>query len=167
MSGGLRVEKLRRGHAIETFICGQPALDRFLVRYALQSQQAGGSTTYVALDGERVVGFYSLAYGQIECEDAPDRVAKGLARHPVPIMLLARLAVASDYQGRGLGASLLKDATLRTIQAADIAGLRAILVHAKDDSARKFYEHFEFVASPTDAYHLIRLLKDARAMLEG
>ena len=167
MSGGLRVEKLRREHAVETFTCGQPPLDRFLVRYALQSQQAGGSTTYVALDGDRVIGFHSLAYSSVDFGDAPDRVAKGLARHPIPVMLLARLAVASDFQGRGLGASLLKDAILRTLQAADIAGLRAILVHAKDDSARKFYEHFDFVPSPTDACHLMRLLKDARVMLGG
>lgn len=167
MSGGLRVEKLGRQHEVETFTCGQPALDRFLVRYALQSQQAGGSATYVALDRDRVIGFHSLAYGSVDFDDAPERVAAGLARHQVPVMLLARLAVASDFQGRGLGASLLKDATLRTIQAADIAGLRAILVHAKDDSARKFYEHFEFVPSPTDARHLMRLLKDARAMLGG
>jgi len=167
MIGGLRVEKLRREHAVEAFTCGQPALDRFLARYALQSQQAGGSPTYVALDGERVVGFHSLAYGQVEHQDAPDRAAKGLARHPVPVMLLARLAVATDYQGRGLGASLLKDATLRTVQASDIAGLRAMLVHAKDNGAREFYEHFGFVASPTDPCHLMRLLKDVRAMLGG
>jgi GNAT superfamily N-acetyltransferase len=167
MSEGLRVEKLRREHAIESFACGQPALDRFLTRYALQSQQAGASNTYVALDGDRVIGFHSLAYASVDFDDAPGRVAQGLARHSIPVMLLARLAVASDYQGRGLGSSLLKDATLRTIQAADIAGLRAILVHAKDDSARKFYIHFGFAASPTDPCHLMLLLKDARAAVAG
>lgn len=165
MSGGLRVEKLRRQHAVETFACGQPALDRFLEHFALQSQQAGTSTTYVALDGERVVGFHSLAFGHVEYGDAPDRLTKGVARHPVPVMLLARLAVASDCRGRGLRAALLKDAILRTLRAADIAGLRAILVHAKDDEARGFYDHFGFAASPSDARHLMLLLKDARAAL--
>ncbi len=163
----LRIEKLRREHPVDGFKCGKPPLDRFLTQYALQSQQAGASTTYVALDGERVIGFHSLAYGHVEYEDAPARLVKGLARHPVPVMLLARLAIASGFHGRGLGAGLLKDAMLRTVQAADIAGLRAILVQAKDDEARAFYEHFDFVASPTDPYHLMLLLKDVRAALSG
>ena len=167
MSGGLRVEKLRREHAVESFECGQPALDRFLLKYALQSQQARASTTYVALEGERIVGFHSLAYAHVDYEDAPDRIVKGLAHHPVPVMLLARLAVALDRQGRGLGIGLVKDAIARTFQAADIAGLRAILVHAKDDEALAFYEHFGFVASLTDPYHLMLLLKDARAARGG
>jgi GNAT superfamily N-acetyltransferase len=161
----LRIEKLRREHAVEGFNCGKPPLNRFLEKFALQSQQAGSSTTYLALEGERVIGFHSLAYGHVEYEDAPARLTKGLARQPVPVMLLARLAIAADSHGRGLGAGLLKDAMLRTLQAAEIAGLRAILVHAKDDEARAFYEHFDFVASPTDPYHLMLLIKDVRAAL--
>jgi predicted N-acetyltransferase YhbS len=81
-------------------------------------------------------------------------------------MLLARLAIATSWQGKGLGSGLLKDAMLRTLQAADIAGIRAFAVHAKDDEARSFYERFDFVASPTDPYHLFRLLKDIRAALK-
>ena len=111
-----------------------------------------------------MVGCYMLVVGQVEYNDAPERLTKGLARHPVPIMLLARLAVSIARQGTGLGAGLLKDAMLRTIQAADIAGIRAFAVHAKDDQARALYEHFDFVTSPSDPYHLFRLLKDIRAV---
>jgi len=103
----------------------------------------------------------------VEYSDAPERLTKGLARHPVPIMLLARLAVATGWQGKGLGAGLLKDAVLRTLQAADIAGIRAFAVHAKDDEARAFYEHFDFVPSPSDPYHLFRLLKEIRGGLKS
>jgi GNAT superfamily N-acetyltransferase len=105
-----------------------------------------------------VVGYYTLVFGQVEYSDAPERLTKGLARHAVPIMLLARLAIATAWQGKGLGSGLLKDAMLRTLQAADIAGIRAFAVHAKDDGARSFYEHFGFVASPVEPYHLFRLL---------
>ena len=164
MSLDLRIEKLRRDHAVEGFDCGKEALNRFLERHALQSQQAGATTTYLALQREEVVGFYSLSVGQVEYADAPERLIKGLARHPVPVMLLARMAVASSHQGRSLGAGLLKDAMLRTLQASEIAGIRAFVVHAKDDEARAFYEQFDFMASPTDAYHLNLLLKDVRAL---
>ena len=105
--------------------------------------------------------------GQVEHIAAPERLTKGLARHPVPIMLLARLAVAISWQGKGLGSGLLKDAMLRTLQAADIAGIRAFAVHAKDDEARSFYQHFDFVPSPSDPYHLFRLLKDIWAALKS
>jgi len=164
MNLDLRIEKLRRDHAIEGFDCGKEALNRFLERHALQSQQAGATTTYLALQGDEVVGFHSLTVGQVEYADAPERLIKGLARHPVPVMLLARMAVASGFQGRKLGAGLLKDAMLRTLQASEIAGIRAFVVHAKDDEARAFYERFDFMASPTDAYHLMLLMKDVRAL---
>ena len=163
MTSPLRIEKLRRSHGIESFDCNREALNRFLIRYALQYQQAGASQTYVALSEEEVVGYYTLVVGQVEYEDAPERLTKGLARHPVPVMVLARLAVASGWQGKGLGAGLLKDAMLRTIQAADIAGIRAFAVHAKDDQAKAFYERFDFLPSPVDPYHLFRLMKDVRA----
>jgi GNAT superfamily N-acetyltransferase len=163
--GTLRIEKLDRFHTVDGFDCGREPLNRFLIRFALQNQQAGASQTYLALAGEQVAGFYSLAVGQVEYDDAPPRLTKGLAHHPVPIMLLARLAIATEWQGKGLGAGLLKDATLRTLHAAEIAGIRAFAVHAKDDQARAFYEHFDFVPSPTDPYHLFRLLKDLRGVV--
>lgn len=170
----LRIEKLLRAHSLDDFDCGQEALNRFLARYAWQNQQAGSSQTYVALAGEEVVGYYTLVFGQVEYSDAPERLTKGLARHSgpgplhaIPIMLLARLAIAVEWRGKGLGSGLLKDAMLRTLQAADIAGIRTFAFHAKDDAARSFYEHFGFVASPVEPYHLFRLLKDIRAALKA
>ena len=166
MNDRLRIEKLRRDHRVDPFDCGQEALNRFLVRYAFLNQQAEASQTYVALTGDEVVGFYTLVVAQVEYDDAPQRLGRGLAKHPIPLMLVARLAVATSRQGRGLGSGLLKDAMLRTLQAAGIAGIRAMAVHAKDDDARAFYERFGFVPAPTDPYHLFVLLKDVRVILK-
>lgn len=159
-----RIEKLTRRHAVENFDCGEEALNRFLVRFALPNQQANASQTYVGLSDDALIGFYTLVVGEVRYDDAPERLTKGLARHPVPIMLLARLAVDTRWQGKGVGAGLLRDAILRTLQAADIAGIRAFAVHAKDDQARAFYRHFGFVESPTDPLHLFALMKDLRGI---
>jgi GNAT superfamily N-acetyltransferase len=160
-----RVEKPRRDHPIEGFDCGREELNRYLLRYAWQNQQAGATQSYVGITGEVIVGYYTLAVGHVMLEDAPDRLKKGLAKHPIPIMLLARLAIDRRWQGRGVGKALLRDAMQRTLQAADIAGIRALAVHAKDEEARRFYEHFDFVPSPTDPMHLFVLLKDVRRVL--
>jgi GNAT superfamily N-acetyltransferase len=162
----LKIEKLQRSHKLDEFDCGQEALNRFLIRHARQNQQAEASQTYVALADGQVVGYYTLVVGEVAFESAHERLTKGLARHPVPIMLLARLAIVTSWQGKGLGSGLLKDAMQRTVQAADIAGIRAFAVHAKDDEAKSFYEHFGFTPLPSDAYHLFRLLKDVRAGLK-
>jgi GNAT superfamily N-acetyltransferase len=167
MTAALRIEKLRRDHAVDAFDCGREELNCSLVRFAFPNQQAGASQTYVALSDAILVGFYTLVVGQVGYEDAPERLTKGLARHPVPIMLLARLAVGVEWQGRGIGAGLMKDAMRRTLQAADIAGVRAFAVHAKDDTVRSFYEHFGFVASPSDPFHLFVLIKDLRRIAGG
>ena len=151
---------LTKEHHRNSFNCGVPALNDYLKRYALQNQKKHTAKTYVATRGNRIVGYYSLAYGSVSLEEAPQGVKSGLPRHPIPVILLARLAVDSTEQGHGLGAALLKDALLRTIQAAEIAGLRAMLVHAKDDSAKGFYERFGFEPSPIDAYHLFLRLSD-------
>lgn len=157
-----RIEKLARQHAIDHFDCGQAALNRFLVRFALPSQQANASQTYLGLADEDVIGFYTLVVGEVAFEDAPERLIKGLAHHPVPVMLLARMAIMKGWQGRGMGAGLLKDAMRRTLQAADIAGIRAFAVHAKDEAASAFYRHFDFLPSPTDPLHLFLLVKELR-----
>ena len=162
MSAGPRIEKLRREHAVDAFDCGRQELNRFLCRFALTNQQAGAAQTYLALSDASVIGFYTLVVGEVAYADAPHRLTKGLARHPIPIMLLARLAVSLAWQGKGVGAGLLKDAMQRTLQAADIAGIRAFAVHAKDESARTFYEHFDLIPSPTDPMHLFVLIKDIR-----
>ena len=127
-----RVVKLGRVHGIEGFDCGSEQLNRYLVRYAWQNQQAGAAQTYVGLVGETIIGFYTLAVGHVSHAEVPERLTKGLARHPVPIMLLARLAVDRRWQGHGVGKALVRDAMLRTLQAAEIAGIRAFAVHAKD-----------------------------------
>jgi GNAT superfamily N-acetyltransferase len=167
MTAALRIEKLRRDHPVEGFDCGRDELNRFLVRHALQSQQGNASQTYLALAHEQVVGFYTLVVGAVEYVEAPPRLVKGLGRYPVPLMVLARLGVSVTWQGKGLGSGLLKDTMLRTLQAADIAGIRALATHAKDDQARTFYERYDFIPSPTDPYHMFLLLKDIRKALEG
>ena|ERR1019366_1492116 len=125
MTDGFRIEKLRRDHPVDGFTCGSAELDRFLIRYAFGNQQANASQTYLGLHGSDVVGYYTLAVGDVAYADAPERLTKGLARHPVPIMLLARLGVSTSWQGRKLGAGLLKDAMRRTLQAAGQHRLRA------------------------------------------
>ena len=160
--GARRIEKLQPSHHLESFDCGREELNRYLLRHAWSNQQAGAGQTYLGLVGDAVVGYHTLVVGHVLLNDAPERLTKGLAKRPVPIMLLARLAVDHRWQGKGIGKALLKDAMLRTLQAADIAGIRALAVHAKDEQARKFYERFDFVPSPTDAMHLFILLKDLR-----
>lgn len=159
------VRKLAATDQLDAFDCGQAALNQFLQRHALVNQKANSAQTYVCCQGDVVVGFYSLAVGSVAPQAAPARVTKGLARHPVPVMILARLAVDKAHQRKGLGRALLKDALLRTAQAADIAGIRCLLVHAKDDAARQWYESWEFEPSPTDPYHLFLMLKDLKGLL--
>ena len=162
---GFTIEKLARTHAVDGFDCGEEALNRFLARFAFPNQQASASQTYVGLAERQVIGFYTLVVGEVTYDDAPERLKKGLARHPVPLMLLARLAVSRSWQGQGAGAGLLKDAMRRTVQAAEIGGIRALAAHAKDETARAFYEHFGFIPSPTDSLHLFVLTKDLRLMM--
>ncbi|HKT34602.1 MAG TPA: GNAT family N-acetyltransferase [Nitrospira sp.] len=157
-----QIEKLRGDHAVEAFDCGYQELNRFLQKHALASQYSGGAQTYVGLVDQTVVGYHSLAVGSVEYGQASERMKRGLGKHSVPIMILARLAVDVRWQKQGIGAALLKDAMLRTIQAADIGGIRALVVHAQDDVAKGFYEHFDFIPSLSDPLHLHILLKDLR-----
>ncbi|MCU0574480.1 MAG: GNAT family N-acetyltransferase [Syntrophobacteraceae bacterium] len=159
------VRKIELDHDTDPFDCGRSELNRFLKRFALVNQKANTAQTYVVCRGKTVVGYYSLTVGSAAYQEAPERIVKGLARHPVPPMILARLAVDLSEQGRGLGAALLKDAMLRTNRAADIAGIWAFFVHAKDDEAKRFHEHFDFKASPTDPHHLYCLIKDIRRII--
>jgi len=161
------VRKLQPTDLTASFDCGQPALNQFLQRFALMNQKAHSAQTYICCEQDtgKVAGFYSLAVGSVEPSRTTGRVQKGLARHPVPVMILARLAIDKKHQGAGLGRALLKDALLRTVQAADIAGIRALLVHAKDDAARTWYLHWGFEPSPTDPYHLFLLIKDLRKLV--
>ncbi len=142
------------------FTCGQPELDRFLIRHALQAQQTNSSQTYVAVSDQEVVGFYTIVAGEVQHAQAPERVVKGMSRHPIPLLVLARLAIHTKAQGRGIGSGLLLDALGRTLQVADMIGVRALAVHAKDDRAVAFYRHFGFTPSPIDARHLFMIIKD-------
>jgi GNAT superfamily N-acetyltransferase len=160
-----RVEKLRRDHPVEGFDCGREELNRYLLRYAWQNQQAVAAQTYLGVAGEVIAGYHTLTVGQVILEHAPDRLKKGLAKYPIPIMLLARLAIDRHWQGRGVGKALLRDAMQRTLQAADIAGIGAFAVHAKEEEMRRFYKHFDFAPSPADPMHLFVLLKDVRRVL--
>lgn len=162
-----RIEKLAKSHAIDEFDCGADPLNHYLRRFALVNQSAGGAQNYVAVLGGKVVGYYSLSAGSVLYEDAPERTRRGLARHPVPIVLIARLAVDRTCQGKGLGAAVLLDGLRRIINAADIVGVRAVLAHAKDDTARRFYEHFDFDPSPTDPLHMLLLVKEITRLLKN
>ena len=161
------IEKLRREHLLDDFDCGKEDLNRFLKRQAWNNQQAQSTQTYVVAKELLVRGYYSLSAGSITHEQATERVKKGLARHPIRIILLARLAVDLSIHGKGVGSALLKDALLRAAHAADTIGARALLVHAKDDGARAFYEHFTFEASPSDPYHLLLIMKDLMRMVDS
>ncbi len=154
------IEKLRREHVLDGFDCGKEELNRFLKRQAWSNQQANSAQTYVLAKDLVVAGYYSLAASSVSHDEATERVKKGLARHPIPVILLARLAVDASLQGKGIGPALLKDALMRTAKAADTIGARALLVHAKDDNAKGFYEHFTFEPSPSDPYHLLLIMKD-------
>ena len=124
------------------------------------------TTVFVACAADKIVGYYALATGGVERAQAPDRIARGLPAHPIPVVLLARLAVDSSVQKRGLGKALLRDALIRVGNAADEIGIRALLIHAKDERAREFYMGCgEFEPSPTDPLHLFLLMKDLRKAL--
>ncbi|MBL9211441.1 MAG: GNAT family N-acetyltransferase [Opitutaceae bacterium] len=153
-------------HQVAGFASGSPALDEYLVKHALANSQAGTARTFVATtDSHVVVGYYSLAAAQVIYADAPARLQKGSPRHPIPVVLLARLAVDRTRQGKGLGSALLKDAILRTLAASEAVGIRALLVHAKDTVAKAFYEHYDFEPLPGHPLHLCLLLKDARRLM--
>ena len=145
------------------FDCGVPALNDYLKKFALQNHANRSAKTFVALRENRVVGYYTLAMATAERDSTPERVAKGLARHPVPLALIARLAVDQSEKGCGLGRALLKDAFLRVLRAAAELGCRAVIVHAKDDVAKAFYEKCGFVPSPIEPLNLYLLIKDIEA----
>jgi GNAT superfamily N-acetyltransferase len=151
-------------HQLEGFDCGKPLLNDWLLRHARQSQGAGSAKTFVVADAvdQRVWAYFSITVGQIDVLDAPERICAGMGRCPVPVAILARLAVALSAQGQGLGFGMLQDAIRRTFVVSEQAGIRALLTHPVDDEAERFYKRFGFVASPLRERQLLLLLKDAR-----
>lgn len=148
-------------HVTDSFDCGKEPLDLYLKQYASQYQRRGGSRTYVIADrSNRVVGYYTLAVGSIGHSDAPVAVKKGLGQYPIPVIILARLAIDKSVQSKGFGSALLKDALKRAFNVSREVGVRAVLVHAKDAEARDWYKKYGFIESPTDQFHLLLLIQD-------
>ena len=151
-------------HELEEFNSGTPPLDEWLKRRARQNEASGASRTYVIAEGRRVVGYYGLVAGSVLHEVATSRVRRNMP-DPVPVALLGRLAVDRQWQGRGLGAALLRDAVLRVVGAAGTIGVRALLVHAISDEAKAFYERWGFRPSATDPMTLMITMEEAQKML--
>lgn len=158
---------LDASHRLEGFDCGKPALTEWLLRHARQVQSSGSARTFVACDEDRVAGYFSLTVGQIDTLEAPERVRRGMGQYPIPLVILARLAVDLDYQRQGLGFSLLQDAIRRTVVIAEQAGIRALLTHPIDTEADAFYRRFGFEPTPAHERQLILLLKDARRFVSA
>ena len=152
-------------HELDGFDCGNPTLNDWLVRHAMQAQGSGSARTFVVTDDARVAGYFSLSTGQVESTAATDRVRRGMGRYPVPVVVLTRLAVAQGDQGKGVGVGMLQDAIARTVVVAEQAGVRALLVHPIDQAAGRFYRRFGFETSPIRERQLLLLLKDARKLL--
>lgn len=159
-------EKLSAAHDLSGFDSGESVLDDWLRRWALPNEERGASRTYVVCAGKRVVGYYSLAVGAIAHAGAPGRVRRNMP-NPVPAMVLGRLAVDKSYQGLAVGTALLRDAVLRTMGAAEIAGIRVILVHAILEAAKHFYEKYGFVTSPADPLTVMITVAEAVKALGG
>jgi GNAT superfamily N-acetyltransferase len=159
-------EKLSPNHDLSQFHCGEPALDDWLRKRALQNEESGASRTYVVCVARRVVAYYALAVGAVAHVDAPGRVRRNMP-DPVPVMVIGRLAVDQTAQGQALGSALLRDAVLRTVQAAEIAGIRAILVHAISERAKRFYEKWGFITSPIEPMTLMVTVAEARKAIQA
>jgi GNAT superfamily N-acetyltransferase len=154
-------------HDMDSFCSGVEALDVFLKGHALQNQRNHSARTFVSVHSgtSQVAGYYSLCAASVEFEQTPERIRKGLARHEVPLVLLARLAVDRTVQGHGLGASLLQDAFVRFLSVQETIGARALIAHAKDPSAKAFYEKWGFIATDDLPFHLYLLTKQIEATL--
>lgn len=161
-----RPRKLAKEDDVTGFTCGSEELDAWFTRYAFVNHQSGMARVFISTAENEIAGFYALATGGVEHDHAPERVAKGIPRHPIPVTVLTRLGVSTQFQRCGLGYGLLRDALLRVDAASDEVGIRALLIHAKDETARDFYMSFaEFEPSPTDPLHLFLLMKDLRKSL--
>jgi ribosomal protein S18 acetylase RimI-like enzyme len=158
-------EPLRANHQIDSFTSGEPSLDDWLKRRALANQVTDASRTYVVCEGNRVVGYYALASGAIALAAVPGKFRRNMP-DPIPVVVLARLAIDRSYQGRGLGRGLFRNAAHRVAQAADTIGIRGIVVHAISDQARDFYLALGFEPCLAEARTLVVTLRDIRAVLE-
>lgn len=157
-------EKLTSTHQIEDFDSGIEPLDSWLKRRALGNEAEGASRTYVVCAGDVVVGYYCLSNGAIASNIATGKVKRNMP-DPIPVMIIGRLAVDRNWQGKGIGRGLLRDAVLRTLKASEIAGIRAILVHAISAEAKQFYEQYRFTASSLEPLTLMVKISDVAKSL--
>ena len=149
-------QPLDSSHVLDTFDCGKSVLNEWLLRHALQAQSSGSARTFVVLDDQRLVGYFSLSVGQVDVLSAPERISRGMGRYPIPVAILARI-----------GAGMLREAIARTLTVAEQVGIRALLTHPLDEVAAHFYRRFGFESSPASEAQLLLLLKDARKLLAG
>ncbi len=148
------------------FDCEVQPLNDYLQKYALQNQKKDAARTYVATNEEnQIIGYFTLVFGSVSTQETTLDISAGLGKYPIPVILLARLAIDKNQKGKGLGKALMRDALLRAVRASDIAGLRAFLVHAKDESAKTFYEKLGFEPSPHNEFHLFLKMSDIRVSL--
>lgn len=150
--GELSLELLTADHRLNDFSCGNPALDHWLITHALASQRADIARTYLALEDDVVVGYLSLTTGSVRPDEAPKRHARGMPRHPIPTILIARLAVEQHHQGKHFGSRLLGEALRRAVTASDTVAARLVVVDAIDEAAAAFYRRWGFIDAPENPY---------------
>lgn len=155
-------ELLAAHHNIEAFTSGVESLDSWLRRRALKNQASGASRIFVVCEGQRVIAYYALASSAVAVAETTGRFSRNMP-DPIPVVILGRLAVDQDFQGKGLGRALVRDAGYRVVQAADVIGIRGLIVHALSAEARAFYEAVGFASSPLNPMTLMITLSDLKA----
>ena len=160
---------LEKGHDRSAFDCDKPALNVYLNQFARQTQERHGARTYVVLENNRVIAYYTLVVGDVDWQDCPDDLKKGLGKYPIPVLVIARLAVDLRFHGQGVGIGMIKDAFLRALQVSRIAGLAAVVLDAKDNEAKAYYQskNLGLSSMPGDAMRLYVPLRHIRASIEG
>jgi GNAT superfamily N-acetyltransferase len=159
-------EPLTNNHDLSAFCSSNQELDDWLKKHARQAMAGGSARTFIVRDNEQVVGYYSLTVGEVTTDKVSERVGKGMGKYPIPLIIIARLAVQSSHKGLGIGKGMLKDAILRAISVAEQAAVRALLVHAIDEEAFNFYKKFGFEPSPIRTNQLVLLLNDAKKIIK-
>jgi GNAT superfamily N-acetyltransferase len=159
-------EHLNGDHDLSAFDCGVSSLDTWLKRQALLNEASGASRTYVVTAGGRVVGYYALATGSVNQAESTGRIRRGMP-DPIPVMILGRLAVDREFQRAKLGSALLKDALLRTLQVSSLVGIRAVLLHAISEDAKRFYLRYGFAEAPLNPMTLMIKLSDIEPALSA
>lgn len=157
---------LRPDHQVDLFDCGSSPLSSWLATKAARNQAEGGSRTWVVASGARAVGFYASSAAAVLASEVSKRAARNQPE-PLPALLLGRLAIDLDHQGKGLGKALLQHFILKSLEVAQITGVRLLLAHAKDDDAARFYARYGFEPSPVDQLTMMLLVKDARLAIDA